>query len=215
MNTFTYHKFPYSFFKGDCERIVEFYSANNSVKDILIKPVFFEVIDIPSKLTVLGRRVSVVVLIVSPSNHVAAPHTDGTFALLRDEKGIIKSIERKLALNIPVSGCEGSLTRFYTSSDKNPTKLGVGQDTFTKYQTEKMKEIMESSLSSGLTDDTPYYAIHRRQYLTKVAELELTSPSLINVGSSVHEVVNFKKTPRVALSLRFDKDPWDWIPGYS
>jgi hypothetical protein len=213
MNTFTYHKFPYSFFEGDCERIIEFYSTNDSLKDILIKPVFFEVIDIPSKLTVLGRRVSVVVLIVSPSNHVAAPHTDGTFALSRDEKGITKSIERRLALNIPVSGCDGSLTRFYTSSDKNPTK--ITSETYTKYQTEKMKEIMESSLSSGLTDDTPYYAIHRRQYLTKVSELELTSPTLINVGSSVHEVVNFKKTPRVALSLRFDKDPWDWIPGYS
>lgn len=198
MSTFTYHKFSYSFFEGECEKLVEKYKNSEVVRDLLITPTFFNILDLPDKYYILGQQVAVIVLIASGPNHIAAPHTDGEYG-------------EALALNIPISGCTGAFTRFYESTDPDPLRLNVAES-FPTYINKENEKIIKLGVDLGLSKRVPYYSIHRRQYLKKVDELELTSPTLINVGSAIHEIVNYKKSQRVALSVRFFEDPWHWIP---
>ena len=204
MSIFTYHKFPFSFFNGECEKVIEIYKNTNAYHSIVTNPNFFNIIDLPEDLTILGQKVAVVVLIVAGPNHVAIGHTDGG----------PKRLENTLALNIPISGCERSFTRFYESRDTNPLRQEL-IDTQNPYTDRKFEKLLSEYRRKGLAEDIPHYFVHRRQYLTKISELELTSPSLINVKTAVHEVTNYKPTKRIALSIRFFEDPWHWIPGYN
>lgn len=201
MSIFTYHKFPFSFFNGECEKVVEIYKNTNAYRSIVTNPNFFNIIDLPEDLTILGQKVVAVVLIVARPNHNAPAHTDGT----------PKSSQNTLALNIPISGCERSFTRFYESKDPNPLRQNL-VETQHQHTDRKFEKLLSEYKRKGLIEDIPHYYVHKQQYLRKASVLELTSPSLINVNTAAHEVINYKPTKRIALSIRFFEDPWHWIP---
>ena len=86
------------------------------------------------------------------------------------------------ALNIPLANCDNSVTTLYKSR-KSPM--------FTFYGT-RIAEIAK------VTD------------CDKVTSYTLDSPILFNT-QILHAVDNFSAHPRLAISLRFDKDPIEWI----
>lgn len=92
-------------------------------------------------------------------------------------------VDSTFALNIPLKNCENSITRLYKDNKK------------------------------------PMYAFTTKGRLTEVQPIEksvfltsyvLDKPLLFNT-QILHSVENFSPEPRLAISLRFKKNPMEWL----
>lgn len=93
------------------------------------------------------------------------------------------------ALNIPLKNCENSQTNLY--------KLKKGKSVlYTSYG--------RPMANAGLTE------IAKIGDCDVIASYTLDRPLIFNT-QVLHSVNNFSSEPRVAISLRFEKDPIDWM----
>ena len=95
------------------------------------------------------------------------------------------------ALNIPLINCGNSKTTFY--KDRKPLFIS------SKYATENTR--------------IKYDAVVEMQSIYKAKEISsyvLDRPTLLNT-QVFHNVINYSSEPRFAISLRFDKNPVEWI----
>jgi len=91
-----------------------------------------------------------------------------------------------LAINIPLVNCDNAITEFWdTDEDRN----------FIQYT------------SSG----SPYIGFDRKR-CRKIDEFTLTQPIVFRTDLP-HSVNNHSNSPRLAISLRLEKDPWDLVDG--
>ena len=90
-------------------------------------------------------------------------------------------IQPTLALQLPLQGCDSSTTHIYQS----------------KTDTDHYKR--------SLDRNWPYDPLD----LTVIDSYQLSEPILFNI-STIHQVINGSE-PRLALSLRFEQDPWHLI----
>lgn len=87
-----------------------------------------------------------------------------------------------LAINIPLINCQDSITEFWESDESN------SKVTYTP-------------------NGSPYTMISRDK-CTKISEFVLNKPVVFNTDIP-HSVRNLSSKPRIAISLRFTKDPWN------
>lgn len=87
---------------------------------------------------------------------------------------------QKLALNIPLENCQSSITYMYDSEYKPDERFIANGAPYKYYDPEKCK---------------------------KVTEFTLTKPILFR-SDIPHSVDNYSDDYRLAISLRFVKDPW-------
>lgn len=94
-----------------------------------------------------------------------------------------KNFGDQLAIQIPLENCEHSLTELWSSDYEPPVQY----------------------TSNG----QPYNYFDRSRCI-KVSEFVLNSPVIWRTDVP-HSVSNFSDKPRLAISLRFKKDPWNLI----
>jgi len=100
---------------------------------------------------------------------VAIPHVD-----LMDDS-------RSIALNFPISGCEGTCTKMYNL-------------------------IKGEQINIDLPDGTTYSKFSDDSEFEEVAKFYLTKPTFFNT-SVPHQLFGVEKQDRLALSLRFESNP--------
>ena len=98
-----------------------------------------------------------------------------------------KNFGDQLAIQIPLENCEHSLTELWASDYKPPVQY----------------------TSNG----QPYNYFDRSRCI-KISEFVLTSPVVWRTDVP-HSVSNFSDKPRLAISLRFKKDPWNLVNEYA
>ena len=91
-------------------------------------------------------------------------------------------MKSQLVLNIPFRNCENSETKFYRDSEKNKHVI-IG---------EMLPEIAPLDEAN------------------KISSYVLDRPILFET-QILHAVFNYSNQPRVAISLRFEKNPVDWL----
>lgn len=87
-----------------------------------------------------------------------------------------------LAINIPLINCQDSITELWETDESN-------------------------NKVSHTPDGNPYIIISKDK-CTKIAEFVLDKPVVFNTDIP-HSVKNLSSKPRIAISLRFTKDPWN------
>ena len=197
MSIFTYKELDIPEINKEIPGLINEYS--DIIDTCIAERSFFNLIDIPKNKKIFDTKIAAVALIMSQPKSYATPHTDGR----------LRESASKLALNIPVSGCENTKTIFYKSSDTSPSRIDLVKSS-NSHINRVMQEKAAIAVAKNQITDYPCYYIHKRQYLKKLCELELKVPTLINVNETPHQVNNFNNTVRVALSLRFYKDPLHW-----
>lgn len=98
-----------------------------------------------------------------------------------------KNFGDQLAIQIPLENCEHSLTELWSSDYEPPVQY----------------------TSNG----QPYNYFDRSRCI-KISEFVLTSPVVWRTDVP-HSVSNFSDKPRLAISLRFKKDPWNLVNEYA
>jgi hypothetical protein len=106
-----------------------------------------------------------------------------------NSQGIIHKDHRphdnnQLAINIPLINCGNSITEFWETADENK--------------------------SVGYTSSGSPFVGYKRSMSKKISEFKLNRPVLFRTDIP-HSVDNFSNNPRLAISLRFVKDPWDLV----
>ena len=96
-----------------------------------------------------------------------------------------KNFGDQLAVQIPLINCEHSLTELWSSDYEPPVQY--------------------------TTNGQPYNYFEKSRCV-KVSEFVLTQPVIWRTDVP-HSVSNYSDSPRLAISLRFKKDPWKLING--
>ena len=133
---------------------------------------FFQSMDLGIK-TFLGLEVQKFVLIQVAANAVGRIHTDWR----PSNEGY------QLALNIPLSNCEHSITSIWSSDYEPPMQY---------------------------TDNGQPYNYFEVSRCKKLAEFKLTQPTLFRTDLP-HSVDNPTGSIRKAISVRFKQDPWHLV----
>ena len=94
-----------------------------------------------------------------------------------------KNFGDQLAIQIPLENCENSLTELWSSNYEPPVQYTANGQPYNYFDKSKC---------------------------VKVAEFTLTSPVIWRTDVP-HSVSNSSNRPRLAISLRFKKDPWHLI----
>lgn len=94
-----------------------------------------------------------------------------------------KNFGDRLAIQIPLENCEHSITEFWSSNYKPPVQYTM--------------------------NGQPYNYFDKSTCI-KVSEFELTEPVIWRTDVP-HSVSNSSDKPRLAISLRFKKDPWHLV----
>lgn len=133
---------------------------------------FFQSLELPIT-TFLGLEVQRFVLIQVEPNARGRIHTD------------YRPIDYgyQLAIQIPLSNCEGSITSIWNSDYKPPTQY---------------------------TNNGQPYNYYDESRCTKITEFKLTKPVIWRTDLP-HSVDNPTNNIRKAISVRFKKDPWHLI----
>lgn len=92
--------------------------------------------------------------------------------------------QNQLAINIPLINCDNSVTEFW-DTDEDRTRI--------QYSSSK----------------SPYIHFNRDR-CKKIDEFVLTQPVIFRTDLP-HSVNNYSTEPRLAISLRLEKDPWDLV----
>jgi len=135
---------------------------------------FFQLANIPKNKTFMGMDIHRAVLIQVDANSSIHIHRD------------FRPAERlpRLAIQIPLTNCEESITSFWETSSPRPVR--------------------------SLTPNGHSYEFYDRTTCTKISEFKLTRPVLFDT-SILHDVVNPTNKIRQAISLRFVTDPWHLV----
>lgn len=169
--------------------------------------------------TLLGKEIFSINSIITSPNTVTVIHSD---ICLHDGNNNFKI----LALNFTLEGGEGAKTCFYKSRDMFPEILltkGMSPSYNNYLISNEFDDRAKTEKGYKITDtlylnNEPTYIVPKLYTCKKAAECEIINPTLINVDA-YHKVVNLKNSYRVALSIRFTEDPWDWLSnggeGYS
>jgi hypothetical protein len=96
-----------------------------------------------------------------------------------------KNYGDQLAIQIPLINCDHSLTELWSSNYEPPVRY---------------------------TPNRQPYNYFEKSRCIKVSEFKLTQPVIWRTDIP-HSVNNYSDNPRLAISLRFKKDPWDLING--
>jgi len=96
-----------------------------------------------------------------------------------------KNFGDQLAIQIPLENCEHSITELWSSDYEPPVQY---------------------------THNGQPYNYFDKSRCIKVSEFSLTQPVIWRTDVP-HSVNNFSNMPRLAISLRFKKDPWNLING--
>ena len=94
-----------------------------------------------------------------------------------------KNLGDQLAIQIPLENCEHSITELWASDYKPPVQY---------------------------THNGQPYIYFDKSKCTKVSEFTLTQPVIWRTDVP-HSVSNSSNNPRLAISLRFKKDPWNLV----
>ena len=112
-------------------------------------------------------------------------------------KDSIEKNRSTLALNIPLINCENSRTTLYKET-KSKTSHFLSEYPDANYT---------NCISEDLTNKTEIQKKNKKQIITSYV---LNRPILFNTRV-FHAVENFSIKPRLAISLRFERNPTEWI----
>lgn len=135
---------------------------------------FFQLANIPKNKTFMGMDIYQAVLIQVAANSSVKIHRDFRLG----------DCFPHLAIQIPLTNCEGSITSFWESSAPRPKRLS--------------------------TPNGHSYEHYEESTCTKLSEFKLTSPVLFDTHI-LHSVDNPTNEVRQAISLRFITDPWHLV----
>ncbi len=208
--------FTYSFLKEDFEEekniLLDYYE--HMFEEPRVKMSFVNQLDCvnftdynPPITHIKGYRISGIHYIFCPTQYVSEIHVDQLACVPNQEvldrlgfDDVPVGQPQVLSLQLPLSVNDTAITSFYTK-DSSPIKRDI-----TLYN--KVSYNYNRSIIPGT--ERAYYYLHRKSRIEKIDEFTFTKPAIINV-SLPHQVYNPGEA-RDLLSIRFLKDPWEWIP---